>query len=430
AHGTSLTALGILVAHPRYAPGRARKHSSLSSAISVAAALGVLALAFGPLSAASRVTALGDAKAVTRATPAGAASNTSASALTGSTGSAGSTGSTWDAISIKPFTLGSVVSQSTGIVAVAAPFGPAGQRGELGIPLLVLQAYHRAADTMKHELPSCHLPWWLLAGIGHTESGHAEDGRLFADGTTRGRILGPVLNGGIAGDAVITDTDHGVLDGDVHYDRAVGPMQFIPSTWATAGADGNGDHRKDPNNIFDATLAAGRYLCAHNRDLATTSGLHAAILSYNNSQPYLATVLAWGTAYRDRAVGVNGSILPVVSDVTKVRPPLRSKPSATPATKVSSSVAGTTSTTTATATSAGHSSSSASSCPPTTTTAASTVTGSTGSSSSEASAQSGSTVSGGSASTGTSSSSASSGTASSTSSSASGTSSAPSGCHS
>jgi hypothetical protein len=418
----------------------------LSSAISVAAALGVLALAFGPLSAASRVTALGDAKAVTRATPAGAASNTSASALTGLTGSTGSTGSTWDAISIKPFTLGSVVSQSTGIVAVAAPFGPAGQRGELGIPLLVLQAYHRAADAMQHEQPSCHLPWWLLAGIGHTESGHAEDGRLFADGTTRGRILGPVLNGGIAGDAIITDTDHGVLDGDVHYDRAVGPMQFIPSTWATAGADGNGDHRKDPNNIFDATLAAGRYLCAHSRDLATTGGLQAAILSYNNSQPYLATVLAWGTAYRDRAVGVNGSILPVVSDVTKVRPPLKNKPSATPATKVSSSVAATASTTTSTATSAGHSSSSASSCPPVTTTpvtmtpvtttpttttlAATSVTGSTGSSSSGATSQAGSTVSGGSASTGTSSDSASSGTASSTSSSASGTSSGPFGCHS
>ncbi|UQX87823.1 lytic murein transglycosylase [Jatrophihabitans telluris] len=192
--------------------------------------------------------------------------------------------------------------------------------GSLGIPELVLKAYHHAADVVKAEDRSCHLPWWLLAGIGHTESGHAESGRLYVDGTTRGRILGPVLNGSIAGDAVITDTDHGVLDGDTSYDRAVGPMQFIPSTWAGWGADGNGDGKKDPNNVFDATLAAGHYLCAGGRDLATSAGLAAAVLSYNNNASYLNTVLTWGRAYRTGAVATDGSLLPVVTDVTKVKP--------------------------------------------------------------------------------------------------------------
>ena len=135
----------------------------------------------------------------------------------------------------------------------------------------MLQAYKQSAAAVDAEQPSCHLPWWLLAGIGHTESGHAESGRLYADGTTRGRILGPRLNGGIAGDAVISDTDHGLYDGDTVYDRAVGPMQFIPSTWQRWGADGNHDGKTDPNNIFDATLAAGRYLCADGRNLATTA---------------------------------------------------------------------------------------------------------------------------------------------------------------
>jgi membrane-bound lytic murein transglycosylase B len=210
--------------------------------------------------------------------------------------------------------------------AEATTLGPAGTVGALGIPLTVLRAYHAAAGKLKVEQPSCKLPWWLLAGIGRTESGHAESGRLIADGTTRGRILGPRLNGGIPGDAIITDTDGGRHDGDTVYDRAVGPMQFIPTTWARWGADGNADGKTDPNNIFDATLAAGRYLCADGRDLATAPGLRAAILSYNYSAPYLATVLAWGAAYRDGASALPNSPLPVVSDVTQVRPPLSSRP--------------------------------------------------------------------------------------------------------
>jgi hypothetical protein len=235
-------------------------------------------------------------------------------------------------LDIRPSKIGSVEGStdlpSGGALpsVVAAPFGPPGALGEMGIPLLVFQAYKNSERVVKAELPSCHLPWWLLAGIGHTESGHAESGRLYADGTTRGRILGPRLNGSIAGDAVIRDTDHGVYDGDLVYDRAVGPMQFIPSTWRRWAVDGNGDKKADPSNIFDATLAAGHYLCAGGRDLATAAGLQAGILSYNNSAPYLRTVLAWAIAYRDHGVSQPNSPLPVISDVTKARPSLSSRP--------------------------------------------------------------------------------------------------------
>lgn len=169
--------------------------------------------------------------------------------------------------------------------------------GESGIPSTVLTAYKKAEDSLAGSDPNCALPWELLAAIGKVESGQARGGAVDDDGTTLKPILGPVLNG--SGFAEITDTDRGVYDGDTTYDRAVGPMQFIPSTWANWGADGNGDGRQDPNNIFDAALAAGEYLCAGERDLSVKGDLDRAILSYNQSREYLHTVLSWLEFYRE-----------------------------------------------------------------------------------------------------------------------------------
>ncbi|MGW2487851.1 lytic transglycosylase domain-containing protein [Streptomyces sp. NPDC001606] len=168
--------------------------------------------------------------------------------------------------------------------------------GEAGIPATVLDAYKKAEAELRTAKPGCNLPWQLLAAIGQVESGQARGGRVDADGTTLRPILGPVLDGN--GFALIKDTDHGAYDGNSQYDQAIGPMQFIPSTWAWAGRDGNGDGKKDPNNVYDAALAAGHYLCRNDWDLSSTAGLHSAILSYNNSQDYLNTVLSWMEYYR------------------------------------------------------------------------------------------------------------------------------------
>ncbi|WP_225096582.1 lytic transglycosylase domain-containing protein [Streptomyces sp. CoH27] len=167
---------------------------------------------------------------------------------------------------------------------------------EAGIPATVLDAYKKAEAELRSSKPGCNLPWQLLAAIGKVESGQADGGRVTADGTTLTPILGPVLDGN--GFALIKDTDHGEYDGSAEYDRAVGPMQFIPSTWAWAGRDGNGDGKKDPNNVYDAALAAGHYLCRNGWDLSHEDDLHSAILSYNNSQDYLNTVLSWLEYYR------------------------------------------------------------------------------------------------------------------------------------
>ncbi|CAM5566619.1 Lytic transglycosylase OS=Streptomyces alboniger OX=132473 GN=CP975_08625 PE=4 SV=1 [Streptomyces alboniger] len=171
-----------------------------------------------------------------------------------------------------------------------------GKESEAGLPSTVLDAYKKAEAALAESKPGCNLPWQLLAAIGKVESGQARGGRVDANGTTLGDILGPPLDGN--GFAKITDTDKGAYDGDTTHDRAVGPMQFIPSTWAFAGRDGNNDGKKDPNNIYDAALAAGHYLCANDRDLSVEADLHKAILSYNRSTEYLNTVLTWLEYYR------------------------------------------------------------------------------------------------------------------------------------
>ncbi|MDX3689020.1 lytic transglycosylase domain-containing protein [Streptomyces europaeiscabiei] len=167
---------------------------------------------------------------------------------------------------------------------------------ERGIPATVLDAYKKAEASLRESKPGCNLPWQLLAAIGKVESGQAEGGKVDAEGTTIGKILGPQLNGN--GFANISDTDNGAYDDDSTHDRAVGPMQFIPSTWEWAGRDGNDDGAKDPNNVYDAALAAGHYLCRFDWDLSNDGNLRSAILSYNNSTEYYNTVMTWLEYYR------------------------------------------------------------------------------------------------------------------------------------
>jgi len=140
-------------------------------------------------------------------------------------------------------------------------------------------AYAKAAQRQR----SCRIPVMLLAAIGEVESSSLRGRRLDAAHDVVPPVRGPVLS--------IRDSDGGRYDGDPVWDRAAGPMQFIPGTWRLWGADGNGDGVADPQNVEDAALAAANYLCAGGRDLSRQADLTAAVLSYNHSQAYLATVL-------------------------------------------------------------------------------------------------------------------------------------------
>ena len=97
--------------------------------------------------------------------------------------------------------------------------------------------------------------------------------------------------------ALILDSDDGVLDGDTVYDRAVGPMQFIPTTWRLFDADGNTDGETDPQNIYDAALASARYLCAAS-SMTTVAGEQRAYFAYNHDLDYSRNVTNAGQGYR------------------------------------------------------------------------------------------------------------------------------------
>ena len=179
-----------------------------------------------------------------------------------------------------------------------------------GIPAQALAAYQAAQRLLAQADPGCKIDWALLAGIGKVESDHGRWGRnlLDAAGTAVPGIFGIPLTG--SGVARITDTDGGRYDRDVVYDRAVGPMQFIPGTWKSVGADGNGDGRRDPQNMADAATAAGVYLCSGPGDLTQPGDLTRAVLRYNHSMDYVAKVTSIAASYRAGHSVVPATALP------------------------------------------------------------------------------------------------------------------------
>lgn len=171
-----------------------------------------------------------------------------------------------------------------------------GISSQTGISEDALRAYGNAYVRAAEEFPECHLEWNTLAGIGQVETRHGtysgnwlKPARIDPDGVVRPTIIGPALDG-TGAFAEVLDTDGGELDGDTQYDRAVGPMQFIPETWHAFAVDASGDGVADPNNIDDATATAARMLCSGGRDLATPEGWAAAVRSYNQSEQYLRDV--------------------------------------------------------------------------------------------------------------------------------------------
>lgn len=121
------------------------------------------------------------------------------------------------------------------------------------IPAPYLSLYRAAAATC------AGLPWTVLAGIGAVETGHGANVHRSVKG-------------------------------------AVGPMQFLPSTFAEYGVDGDGDGVADIHDPADAIYSAARYLCLWGAGRGGQS-LYDAIWAYNHADWYVRLVIQYANAY-------------------------------------------------------------------------------------------------------------------------------------
>ncbi len=169
-----------------------------------------------------------------------------------------------------------------------------------GIPSAALTAYQRAEAVINSADKACEIPWQLIGAIGRVESDHGRFGGNSLDdqGIAQPGIYGIALDGKNNTQRIL-DTDAGQYDSDTNYDRAVGPMQFIPSTWSVVGVDGDNDGKRNPQDIDDAALATAVYLCSGDDDLSTDQGQRASVYRYNHSNDYVDLVIAIMQAYMD-----------------------------------------------------------------------------------------------------------------------------------
>ncbi|MFE9687532.1 C40 family peptidase [Streptomyces sp. NPDC006285] len=196
--------------------------------------------------------------------------------------------------------IGHAISTYAALTAGAHDDGGIAKDGAADIPPRMLSAYHKAVQQVRTHVPRCRgMRWPVLAGIAKVESNHAVGRTIAGNGDIRPKIYGVLLNGSGAGGntTAFADTDDGRWDGTANGERAVGPFQFLPSTWQAVGKDANGGQAADPHNVDDAALGAAIYLCGEGRDLTRHVQLKAAILQYNHSGEYVANVLGWIDQY-------------------------------------------------------------------------------------------------------------------------------------
>lgn len=190
---------------------------------------------------------------------------------------------------------GSLLAALFGIPLAFAPgdLPPTTAPGGAAMPPAAFAAYQASAT---------HCPglrWELLAAIGQVEGAHGTAGgsSIADDGTVSPPILGPPLDGSGAGGNT-TPMPAGQWAGrwgvTGPWLQAVGPMQFLPGTFATWAVDGDRDGRTDPHDLDDAVATAAAFLCGPSGRVADE---RAALRRYNASDAYAEEVLEWAERF-------------------------------------------------------------------------------------------------------------------------------------
>lgn len=149
-------------------------------------------------------------------------------------------------------------------------------------------------ERMTQQAVGCAVPWWLLLGVSHIESGAGTHGgaHIDDDWVVRPTIGGPPLDGN--GFALVFE------GGSVDY--AEGPFQFIHASWRSFGLDASGDGVADIDNWLDAALGAANHLChsagGPGLDLSAEDVARRGIFGYNPSSAYVDDVWSSAVDYR------------------------------------------------------------------------------------------------------------------------------------
>jgi lysophospholipase L1-like esterase len=194
----------------------------------------------------------------------------------------------------------------------------------LGIPEHAARAYVQAIARVGTIESGCAIDVAYLAGFGFMESGHGTVAVDLDTGTSDGpgrkspvswdpltgestpAILGTLLDGSGAGGNTtpypntLAPTERAFYRQREPYLRAVGPTQFLPSTWegVRAVADANDDGVGDPFNYYDGALATAVKTCRDGQGLGSEAAQRRAALAYNGAGWYADGVLSKAAEYR------------------------------------------------------------------------------------------------------------------------------------
>ena len=137
---------------------------------------------------------------------------------------------------------------------------------------------------------SCGIDSELLLAVADSVSNHGRiDGFTYDEfGTIQPSLYGERVDGSRPGVATILDNDEGELDSDVLFDRPLGPMQFLPTSWFQYGVDANNDGVADPQNLWDASASAAAFLCAEG---VSDGDIDLAVRTYVGDDSFAPAVL-------------------------------------------------------------------------------------------------------------------------------------------